>query len=82
MQFKYSKNISYTANLRFYKEDISSDIPFSLHKINKNSATRSLTDVTGVVKSRHNWFLRVFPFSGGSDTSLNGGSTACLKNFL
>lgn len=56
-------------------------LPFSLHNTNRNSATRSLTDVTGVVRSLHSWLRSVLPFSGGRDTSLSGGSTTFRRYF-
>lgn len=48
-------------------------LPFSLHSMNKNSATRSRTSTTGEVNNLHSFALKVVPSSGRCITSLKGG---------
>lgn len=52
-------------------------VPFSLHKTNNSSATKSRRLTLGVVSKRHNLLRNVFPCSGLLITSFNGGKICC-----
>ena len=58
------------------------NLPFSLHRTNRNSATKSLKLVFTSVSRRHNLFRILLPSSGFVFTSFNGGRTRLRMCFL